>query len=446
MDRVVVIGGGAAGASAAARAKRLNPAVDVVVIEASSMITHAPCAIPYAIAGIARGEMFTYTPGEFERERGIRVMVNSRVTDIDVDKRIVHVRRGSVHDKLEWSRLVIATGAVPSTPGIPGTNLKGVVTLRHPAYVDEVRRVLEGTGRVAIVGGSYLGIEMAEALLSMGRRVLLIEKEDRLMPAALDTDMSEILASELTSKGVELHLNEGVVELAGGDRVERVVTDKGSYSADAVILATGVKPNVELALQAGVKLGSTGAVHVNEYMETNIEGVYAAGDVAEKHHRILKKSVWIPLATTANKEGQVAGANSIRSRAIRFPGVVGTVVTRFFSMYIAKTGLSTREAVENGIKVESRTIKARTKAHYFPGAVDVYVKLIIESSTERVLGAQVIGWDHAVAGYIDVASAAITSGATIEDLFFLDIGYTPSTAPVWHPLIVAARVLSKGRF
>jgi NADPH-dependent 2,4-dienoyl-CoA reductase/sulfur reductase-like enzyme len=163
-------------------------------------------------------------------------------------------------------------------------------------------------------------------------------------------------------------------------------------------------------------------------METNIEDIYAAGDVAEKFHRILKKSIWIPLATHANKEGQVAGANTIRKRSIRFPGVIGTAVTRFFNMYIAKTGLNTKEAIENGIKVDARVIKARTKAHYFPGAVDVYVKLVIEQSTGKVI------------------AAAITNNMTIEDLFFLDIGYTPSTSPVWHPLIISARVLSKGRF
>ncbi|MEM0153938.1 MAG: FAD-dependent oxidoreductase [Ignisphaera sp.] len=446
MDRVVVVGGGAAGASAAARARRLEPRVEVVLVEASGMITHAPCAIPYAIAGIAVGGMVTYTADEFERERGIKVLLNARVTDIDVDKRVVYIDRGGMYERLAWGRLVIATGAAPSIPRIPGTDLKGVVTLRHPAYIDDIRRVLETASRVAIVGGSYLGIEMAEALLSIGKKVLLIEKENRPLPTALDSDMGEVVARELISRGVELHLGESLTEIRGRDRVENIVTDRESYSVDAVILATGVKPNTELALRAGIRLGSTGAIQVNEYMETSIDGVYAAGDVVEKFHRVLRKSVWIPLATTANKEGQVAGANSVRGRALKFPGVLGTTVTRFFNLYIARTGLSTREALENGLNVESRTVKARTKAHYFPGASEVYVKLIAEMPSGRIVGAQVVGWDHAVASYIDVVAAAIAGGMTIDDLFFLDMGYTPSTAPVWHPLIVATRVLSRGRF
>ncbi|MEM3967816.1 MAG: FAD-dependent oxidoreductase, partial [Ignisphaera sp.] len=283
-------------------------------------------------------------------------------------------------------------------------------------------------------------------LLSIGKKVLLIEKENRPLPTALDSDMGEVVARELISRGVELHLGESLTEIRGRDRVENIVTDRESYSVDAVILATGVKPNTELALRAGIRLGSTGAIQVNEYMETSIDGVYAAGDVVEKFHRVLRKSVWIPLATTANKEGQVAGANSVRGRALKFPGVLGTTVTRFFNLYIARTGLSTREALENGLNVESRTVKARTKAHYFPGASEVYVKLIAEMPSGRIVGAQVVGWDHAVASYIDVVAAAIAGGMTIDDLFFLDMGYTPSTAPVWHPLIVATRVLSRGRF
>jgi NADPH-dependent 2,4-dienoyl-CoA reductase/sulfur reductase-like enzyme len=448
MVRVVIVGGGAAGASAAARAKRFDPGAEVMLVEATDMITHAPCAIPYAIAGIvkSRDDMAMYTAEEFEKERGVKVYINTKVIDVDADKRVVYIDRNGSIDRLSWDRLVVATGAIPSIPRIPGIDLEGVISLRHPAYVGGIRRALENANSVAIVGGSYLGIEIAEALLSLGKKVILIEKENQLLPLTLDSDMGEVVARDVVSKGVELHLNESLVEIGGGDRVRYIATNRNSYNVDAVILATGVKPNVEIALKAGIKLGVTGAIYVNEYMETNIEDIYAAGDVAEKFHRILKKSIWIPLATHANKEGQVAGANTIRKRSIRFPGVIGTAVTRFFNMYIAKTGLNTKEAIENGIKVDARVIKARTKAHYFPGAVDVYVKLVIEQSTGKIIGAQIVGWDHSVAGYIDVIAAAITNNMTIEDLFFLDIGYTPSTSPVWHPLIISARVLSKGRF
>ena len=181
-------------------------------------------------------------------------------------------------------------------------------------------------------------------------------------------------------------------------------------------------------------------------METSVEGVYAAGDVAEKTHRVTGKKVWIPLAPSANKEGQVAGANAARGRVLRFPGVVGTAVTKLFDLYIARTGLGEKEAVANGFKIEKAVIKAKTKAHYYPGATEVHIKMIMDSSTGRILGAQAVGRDPIVTSYIDVVAVAIERGMTIEDLFFADLVYHPAVAPVWHPLIVAARVLSKGRF
>ncbi|MGB9704352.1 MAG: FAD-dependent oxidoreductase, partial [Pyrobaculum sp.] len=238
---------------------------------------------------------------------------------------------------------------------------------------------------------------------------------------------------------------ERVVEFRGADHVNKVVTEKGEYAVDEVLLAVGVRPDVDLAVRAGAKLGETGAVYVNEYMETTVPDVYAAGDVAEKVHRLTGRRVWIPLAPTANKEGQVAGGNAVRSRVLKFPGVVGTAVTKFFNLYIARTGLSEREATQLGFKTQSALIKARTKAHYMPGGGVVHVKLVAEESTGRILGGQIVGEGQVVASYADILAVALQSGYAVSDLFFSDIGYMPDTAPVWHPLIVAARVLSRGR-
>lgn len=447
MVRVVIVGGGAAGASAAARARRLDPNAEVVLIERGSMITHAPCGMPYAIGGIVKSheDLMTYRPEEFEKERNIRVLTRAAVLDVDVDKRMVAVQRGSSVEKIQWDKLVIATGAKPLVPKIPGVDLKGVLTMRHPDEVPEIKGHLEKAKTVAVVGGGYIGVEMAEVLLEMGKKVLLFEMADQLLPATLDPDTAAIVAEEMKSRGVELHLGEKVVELAGTGHVSKVVTEKGEYNVDEVILATGVKPDVDLALKAGAKLGETGAVYVNEYMETTVPDVYAAGDVAEKTHRLTGRRVWIPLAPTANKEGQVAGGNAVRGRVLKFPGVVGTAVTKFYNLYIARTGLSEREASQLGLKTQSALIKARTKAHYMPGAETVHVKLIAEESTGRILGAQVLGRSQIVAAYVDIVAVAAERGYTVSDMFFADIGYMPDTAPVWHPLIVAARVLSRGK-
>lgn len=447
MVKVVIIGGGAAGASAAARARRLDPNAEITMVEAGSMITHAPCGIPYAVSGVVPDykSLMTYTPEEFEKERNIKVLINTKAIDVDPDKRTVTISRGGKTEVLQWDKLIIATGAKPLVPKIPGVELSGILTVRLPDDVPSLKAELADAATIGIVGGGYIGVEMAEAALHLGKKVVLFEMMDRLLPAALDADMAAILADEMKKKGVELHLGEKVVEFRGsGGKVSAVVTEKGEYKVDKVIMAVGVKPDVDLALKAGAKLGETGAVAVNEYMETSATDVYAAGDVVEKVHRLTGRKVWIPLAPSANKEGQVAGGNAVKGRVLRFPGVVGTAVTKFFDLYVARTGLSEEEAQRLGIKYEKAVIKARTKAQYYPSYAPVHVKMLADTSG-RILGVQALGWDHIVAAYADIAAVAIERGATIEDLFFSDIGYMPATAPVWHPLIVAARVLSKGR-
>lgn len=446
LSRVIVVGGGAAGASAASRAKRVDPSAEVYLIEATDMITHGPCGIPYVISGIIdKNKLVVYTPEVFEKERGIRVLINSKVVDIDVDKRIVEVYRNKRFEKLKWDKLILATGALPKVPGVPGVSLDNVITIRHPAYVDELIKVISDKDIVAVVGGSYLGIEVVEALLERGKKVLLFEMFNHLLSTSMDEDVASIVEGEVLSRGVELHLSEKLVEIRGGNRVENIVTDKGEYRVGAVILATGVKPNIELAKRTGLRIGETGAVEVNEYMETNVEDVYAAGDLVEKYHRVLNKKVWMPLAPSANKEGLVAGANAVKHRLLKFPGIIGTAITKFYDLVIAKTGLTEKEAKQYNISYEAKVIKTRTKAHYYPGAAEVHVKLIAEKRMGKVIGAQIIGKDHIVAGYIDIASVAIERGMTIEEIFFSDLSYMPATAPVWHPLIVASRVLSKGK-
>jgi NADPH-dependent 2,4-dienoyl-CoA reductase/sulfur reductase-like enzyme len=246
--------------------------------------------------------------------------------------------------------------------------------------------------------------------------------------------------------GVDLRLGQPVRALRKRSDGVAVVTDAGEEVFDEVVMGLGVRPNADLAVSAGVKLGQTGAVETDEFMRTNVEGVFAAGDLVEKQHLILRRKMWIPLAPAANKEGQVAGANAVLPGSLRMRGIVGTAVTKFRQTYVTRTGLSEAEARADGFSVESTVIKARTKAGYYPGGVEVTVKMVAQSGSGRILGVQVIGDDPVVAEYVDVAAAAITAGFTVEDLFFTDIGYMPATAPVWHPLIVAARTLSGGRF
>jgi NADPH-dependent 2,4-dienoyl-CoA reductase/sulfur reductase-like enzyme len=448
--RVVVIGGGAAGSSAAARARRLDPEAEITLVERTGMITHAPCGVPYAISGLVPSYRMlrTYSPERFASERRIRVVTNATVTSIDVDGREVEVSLGDGKvERLGWDALVIATGAKPLIPrSLEGVDEVRPLLLRHPTDVVEAQRRLSNASRVAVLGGGYIGVEAAEALVDLGKKVTLYEMMDRLLPAAIDSEISKVLEESMIRAGVELRLGKPVRALRRKSEGVAVVTDAEEEVFDEVVMGLGVRPNADLAVSAGVKLGATGAVETDEFMRTNVEGVFAAGDLVEKQHLVLRRKVWIPLAPAANKEGQVAGANAVLPGSLRMRGIVGTAVTKFRQTYVARTGLSEAEARANGFDVESTVIKSRTKAGYYPGGVEVTVKMVAQSGTGRILGVQVIGDDPVVAGYVDVAAAAITAGFTIEDLFFTDIGYMPATAPVWHPLIVAARTMSGGRF
>ncbi|MCS7094375.1 MAG: FAD-dependent oxidoreductase [Thaumarchaeota archaeon] len=446
--RVVVIGGGAAGASAASRARRLAPDAEVTLIEASSMITHAPCGIPYALSRLVPSHrvLRTYSPERFASERRIEVLTNAVAEDVEVEGHTVLVRRGGSVTRIRWDALILATGAKPLVPRIEGLESVKPLTFRHPEEVPDAASRIERSKRVAVIGGGYIGVELTEALVDLGKDVLLFEMMDRLLPGPFDPEISRILEEAVRGNGVEVHLSEPVRALS--PRGERIVvqTDIGSYEVDDVVMGIGVRPNTDLALKAGVRLGTTGAVETDELMSTNVDGVFAAGDLVEKHHLVLKRKVWIPLAPAANKEGQVAGANAVMRGSLRMRGIVGTAVTRFKDLYLARTGLGQEEASRNGFFVESTTIVARTKAGYFPGGVEVTVKMIAERGSGRLLGLQVSGRDPVVAAYADIAAVAIERGMSTEDFFFSDIGYMPATAPVWHPLIVAARTLSKGRF
>jgi NADPH-dependent 2,4-dienoyl-CoA reductase/sulfur reductase-like enzyme len=447
--RVVIIGGGAAGASAAARARRLDPEAEIVMIDKGLFISHAPCGIPYYVGGVVKdaNELAIYTPEEFAKERRIVVKINAEVFDVDVKNRVVLAREGNDVVKYPWDILIITTGAKPIVPKVDGADLNGILTLRLPHEAPKLKNEVEGASTVAVVGGGYIGLEMAEALRNLGKRVILFEMMSHVLPTTFDEDMAKIIHEELTKNGVELHLSEKVVSFSGiNGHVNKVITERGEYPVDKVVLGVGVRPDVDLAVKAGVRLGETGAVWVNEYMETSEPNIYAAGDVAETWNIITGKRTYIALAPPANKMGQVAGANAVKGRFLKFPGVVGTAVTKVFNLYVARTGLTEVQARDEGFSPITAMIKTRTTAHYYPGGAQVFIKMIADESSGRVLGVQIVGYDKAVAGYIDTAAALIGKGATIDDFFFSDLSYSPPASPVWHPLITAARVLSKGKY
>ncbi len=425
---LVVIGGVAAGMSAASRARRLDRDVKITVIERSSVVSYGACGLPYWISGtVAEAEeLIVYPPEFFERERGIRVRTNTAVAEIVPARRRVLLEGG---EEVLYDRLVIATGARAFVPPIPGAELPHCFKFhtwedahRFEAFLRERQ-----PKRAAIIGAGFVGLEMAEALLERGLRVTLFDQASHFL-GWRDEWLSEQIQQRLRSAGVELHLGQTVREILPGET--------GGVPADVVLLSPGIRPNTEMASAAGIALGRRGAIAVNEFLETNIAGVFAAGDCAETYHLLLKAPAWIALGTTANKMGRVAGANAVGRRE-RFPGVVGTSILRVCGLAVGITGLSEAAAREAGFRPVSATIEARDRPSYFGGEM-VSVKLIADRASGRLLGGAVTGKDG-VPGRVNVLATAITAGLSAEEFQFADLCYSPPYATVWDPLLIAAR-------
>ena len=449
--RVAVVGGGAAGMAAASRAKRLlGDRGEVVVFERGGWVSFALCGTPYYIGCTVKRleDLVHYPLSEFVEKRGIDVRLYTEVTEVEPDARRLRYRRGSGEEGVyEYDYLVLATGAVPKVPG-PWRGLLGYenfFTLRSLEDADRIRAyvVRNNVKRVVIVGAGYIGFELSEALRMLGREVTVLEMMPRVLPAVLDDDVAEVAARPLLENGVDLRLGTAVREFeAEGGRVRRAVLSNGdAVEADAFIVAIGVAPNRGLAERAGLRIGETGAVWTDERMRTSRPEIYAVGDVAETTDLVTGKRVWIPLAPAANKMGFVAGTNIAGGEAV-FPGVVRTSVTEAFGTVVAATGLSEAQAEREGFHPVAARLEARTKAAYMPGAGRIVLKVVADGETGRLLGAQAVG-DETAFWRINVVAALLMKKATVWDLFAADLGYMPKVAPVWDPLVIAARLLMR---
>ncbi|MGB7293392.1 MAG: CoA-disulfide reductase [Thermodesulfobacteriota bacterium] len=441
--RLVVIGGVAAGLSAASYVKRRRPDIEVVVFEKSSYASYGSCGLPYYVEGLVNDplELIALSIDELREKRGIDVRTQHEVIEINPEKKRVIVKNLGKNKQFEVSYdwLVISTGASPVIPPLAGINIHGVFTLRTLEDGINVERFLERnpTKNVVIVGGGYIGMEMAEAFSIRGFDVTIVEKLPRVI-TNFDREISDKVHEKLKEKSVKVILGSGVKAIEGNGLVRRVLTETETLEADLVLMGVGIKPNVEIVREAGIELGETGAINVNDRMETNIGEVYACGDCAEAYHRILKRNVWIPLGDTANKQGRVAGAN-IAGENLTFPGIIGTAATKLFELELARTGLGEEEAKREGFDVMTTLIEAHTRAHYYPGRKSIMIKLIAEKSTKKLIGAQAAGGEG-VAKRIDTLATAIWAGMTLKEIGWLDLTYVPPVAPVWDPVLVAAQV------
>ncbi len=443
--RFVIIGADAAGMSAASEARRVDHEIEIVAYDRGRFASYSQCGLPYLIGGVVedRRRLIARTVEEFA-QRGITVRLGHDVTAIDPTRKVLHILDRESGSTIEqgYDRLLIATGASPVRPQMPGLDLAGVFQLdvMEDAIAMQAYLHTHQPKRAIIVGGGYIGLEMAENLIRLGVEVRLVQRGPQLFES-VDIEIATSLNEELERHGVDLSLCDSVVQACEGHagRVVDVHTNQGEVPADLVLLATGARPNVTLAQAAGVRLGGTGAIAVDDRLRTSVPDIFAAGDCAEHWHRLLQQPAWVPLGTTANKQGRIAGRNAAGGDE-PFAGIVGTAITRVFDLQVGRTGLSEREAVAAGHPCVAKVLKSTDHAGYLPDAQQLTVKLVVERSTGRVLGGQAIG-RAGVDKRIDVLATALYMGLTIEELTRLDLAYAPPFNSVWDPIQVAATTL-----
>jgi NADPH-dependent 2,4-dienoyl-CoA reductase/sulfur reductase-like enzyme len=443
--RLVIVGGVAAGTKAASRARRVNRELEITVYQEEPEPSISECGLPYLLSGVVeeRNDLIARTPEKFA-EKDIEVRVRHRVERIDATNKRLSVRDLRSDEVFEdgYDRLIITTGARAVLPPIPGANLDGVFKLRFLTDADEVLRYMKDHSpkRAVVVGGGYIGLEVAENLRRLGMVVSLIEAADR-VALAYGPEVAERVEEHLKENGVEVQTGTKVEGFAGEGRVRGVRFGDDELETDLVVVGVGIEPSVELAEVAGVEIGPTGAIRVDRHMKTNVPDVWAAGDCVETVNLVSGEPAWVPLGDTANQMGRVAGTNAATGEdTLEFPGLLGTGIFKVFDLGVGKTGLSEKEAEEAGLETVSAAIETTDRASYYPGVGRVFVKLISDRSTGRLFGAEAAG--YGAAKLTDVCATAIWGRLSYPDLVNLDLAYAPPYGPVLSPVVQAATVLS----
>jgi NADPH-dependent 2,4-dienoyl-CoA reductase/sulfur reductase-like enzyme len=444
-ERVLVLGGDATGMSAASLAKRrAGDAIEIVALERGRHASYSACGIPYWIAGDVDvdNDLVARTPEE-HRARGIDLRMGHEAESIDLDKRRVTVRdlEAATSYDVGFDHLVIATGARPVRPDLPGADTEGIYGVQT---LDDGQAVIDGLRRdkprtAVVVGAGYIGIEMAEALVRKDLTVTVVDQAPEPMDT-LDHDMGRLVHVAMEGMGIDVRTGCAAERFAvAHGHVTGVVVDGETIPADIVVLGIGVRPNTSLAESAGLPLGASGGIRVTRRMGVvGHDGVWAGGDCVETFNRVSQRWGHVPLGTHANKHGRVIGEN-VSGGYATFPGIVGTAVSKVCDLEIARTGLRESEAVAAGLRFVTVTIEATTRAGYFPGASPLTVKMLAELGTGRLLGAQIVGRSDGSAKRIDTCAVALWQEMTVQEIMSLDLGYAPPFSPVWDPVLVAAR-------
>jgi NADPH-dependent 2,4-dienoyl-CoA reductase/sulfur reductase-like enzyme len=442
VSRLIVIGGDAAGMSGASQARRLNPDLAITVYERTSWVSYAACGVPYYVGEDVQElrQLQARTPAQFAR-MDIDVHLRHEVTAIDIAAKTVTVNdldTDTISNE-PYDLLLYATGARPLLPPIEGLDLDGVFQVRTLDDAIAVRAALaEPPQHAVVIGGGYIGLEVAEAFHNLHIPVTVLEMADTVLSRTMDPEMGELVATQVGELGIVVNTGTRVSRIIGEDGHAVGVEAAGiTYPADIVVLSLGSAPNSALAGTAGITLGRTGAVAVDDHQRTSAEGVYAAGDCAEELHRISGEAVNFHLGTIANKQGRVAGTNLGGGNA-SFPGVLGTAITKVDDIEISRTGLSLSEATAAGFDAVATGLRSSTGSHYWPKATQMRIRAVVDRVSGRLLGAQIVGGPGS-GKRIDTFAVALWEGMTGADLEYVDLSYAPPFSGVWEPVNIAGR-------
>ena len=457
--KIVIIGGVAAGMKAAAKARRCDPRAEITVVEKGNLVSYGACGLPYYV-GAEVGEVSDLmktqagvlrTPEYFANVKAVTVLTNTLATEIDRSGKQVKARRGDTGEELvlPYDKLVIATGASPVKPSLPGSGLANIFPLWHPDDAKAIRQGLERGkyNNAVIIGAGLVGMEMAAALTTWGISISVIEMQQQVFPAFLDPEIAGSVEKYLAEEGIELLTGEKVTGFGGTSAVETVETENRSIPADLVILSLGVRPNVELAKNAGLAIGATGAILVDDLLQTSDPDIFAGGDCVENSNMVSGKKVFAPMGSTANRHGRIIGDN-LFGAGQKFKGILNTVIVKMLDLNVGKTGLSEREAKEQGWEYITVITAGHDKPHYMEDAKLITLKLIADVKTHKLLGMQACGQGD-IAKRIDAAACILTLGGKVEDLTDVDFAYAPPyNSPIDNLAVAAFALLNKlaGRF
>lgn len=440
MKKIIIIGGVAAGMSAAAKARRLDKEAQITVYEKTEFVSWGACGMPYYVGGFFDdSNVMIARTAEATIKSGIDLKVKNEVIKIDSKNKKVLVRDLETNKEFEdeYDKLLITTGAKAIIPNIENINIGNVSTLKDFKDALNMKEKMKDTNikNVAILGAGFIAIEIAHALKHLGKNISIIQRSDRIFGNKFDKEFSDLTIEHIKEK-VDLHLNEKVLSLEADDKnnVKSLITDKGKYNVDYVVIAIGVIPNSDLAKETGIKLSNNGAIIVDREGKTNIDSIYAAGDCATIYDKVLDEQNYIPLATGANKLGRMV-ANNLTGGEEKFLGSLGSACILAFEMELARTGITEEEAKKRNIDYKTVTIKDLDHAHYYPNYEDLHIKLVYSAENRKILGGQIAGKRGAVLR-ADVIATAIYSGLTVDELGMLDLCYAPPFARTWDALNV----------